>query len=601
MPRDQGGQGRKTQEFHFSQFGSKIDILRPGRASLSKLNDSWIIEMKKIVVLFALLLNFGTSSSAGELKVLTNTFCDWEFSGVIEKGDAEKIRQIPWSMRGLSLCLNSPGGSLSEGLAMFEAIWAKNLTTAVMPGARCESACAVAYLGGSLVDQGTDLTRHVERTLWLGGKLGFHGPGLNLANGQTYTNDDVGKAFQIAIATSARLFEINRVQDRGSRAMTDHLYHRWLKTAPSSMYFIETVGDAILSDLSIGGIDYNFQIRPEHIRNVCDNLLLKGGYPSGGGQTPTIHSEFSGTAQVKEAHYLEDMTEASESVLMTVKNGYLSAYGGSYSSDTKYYLNGCVVSFSVETIANFSRDRALSTGEEHPIQVAIFKQGEDIDSDVRDVFWPDSEDVLLEQYVSPIYLLPFEKELNSLPKHSEHERALAPSTREVNPDRPELYFIEHRNRDLPGGDIDVINIAKRDDVSNPDECLSLCLNNKACLGVTVDNWNNFCFLKGAGSLHSQFKIQPRSSTYLRPQIAWDVSQDTSQPVMKHRRGKGFDSYPQETQSAMSYEKCAGQCLKEDFCVAVNFKAAEKSCELFADTTPYISMADVEMGLKVHAD
>ncbi len=107
--------------------------------------------------------------------------------GEIEAGDSEKFKRF-WEENAydafrFSIALNSPGGSLSEGIelgkyfrengvatvvqkytprAPMESEWDYSFSAKPMPGSGCYSACALAFMGG------------VERSVPEGSEIGFH-------------------------------------------------------------------------------------------------------------------------------------------------------------------------------------------------------------------------------------------------------------------------------------------------------------------------------------------------------------------------------------------------------------------------------------------
>lgn len=99
--------------------------------------------------------------------------------GPILPGDAEifeafmaqlpptDIMEVQWG-----IALNSPGGVLPEGVRLGEAFRRHVVSTAVLGGHACESACAVAFLGGAAQYATAE---GVMRLLQPGGRLGFHG------------------------------------------------------------------------------------------------------------------------------------------------------------------------------------------------------------------------------------------------------------------------------------------------------------------------------------------------------------------------------------------------------------------------------------------
>lgn len=551
--------------------------------------------MKPFLLALLALGMSATVSMAGQLTSENNEYCDWKFTGQIEKGDSELIDRIPTGSYPLRLCVDSPGGSLSEGLKLFNLLWDVNLTTAVLPGDRCESACAVAFLGGSTLE-GTDVTRQMDRIMWVGSRLGFHGPSLELQTGQSYQDQHLNTAFKTALDAAARLFEVNRTQDRGSRAMTDHLLHRWLNTNHRSMYYIDTVGDAILSDISVGGVNFDVKLRTDHIRNICDNVYLKGSYPAGYGLSASIHHGFTNTKDLK-ASLDQDYFSEDREVFAEIRNNELLAFVGAYPSATKYHVNGCFVSFYLDGVTSFkAEDYYLQST---PISVRIVSYTEIPEGDVDVLTWAQEQSVLQERSIDPIYMFPFDMPIEVLPTNEEHSAAKQPQSTFKNDREAQgwvwLRFLTYRGLDLPGGDLETVRSADMND------CATACMNRSDCIGYTEDSWNGLCFLKGQGALASTYRLHPKASTYMRPEFANRIAQDTRPVVMKGRKGKGFDGYAYQTVQLGSYDSCATACLQEESCKAVNYRADNATCEMLADPPEYFTMQGVEMGIKVQAD
>ena len=96
-----------------------------------------------------------------------------ELSGGIEKGDAARLAALLHSYAGqsfreISVTLNSPGGSLIEGLGIAGLLMGRDeivtaqVGTFAQPAASCASACVLIYLGADL------------RYLGKGGRIGVH-------------------------------------------------------------------------------------------------------------------------------------------------------------------------------------------------------------------------------------------------------------------------------------------------------------------------------------------------------------------------------------------------------------------------------------------
>jgi hypothetical protein len=100
--------------------------------------------------------------------------CTIELSGEITIEDANTLRQMlntshSWDT---TVCLNSPGGSLTGGQALYDLFINTGTRTHLRATDRCESACALAFLGGTVWG---DLP-HPARSMAPGARLGFHAP-----------------------------------------------------------------------------------------------------------------------------------------------------------------------------------------------------------------------------------------------------------------------------------------------------------------------------------------------------------------------------------------------------------------------------------------
>lgn len=87
------------------------------------------------------------------------------FTGPISEGDAENLVSNVVARKDVKLIIfDSPGGDLVEGIRLAEAIEHLKLDTMILRADECESACAVAFMGG------------IRRIGQIGAKLGIHAP-----------------------------------------------------------------------------------------------------------------------------------------------------------------------------------------------------------------------------------------------------------------------------------------------------------------------------------------------------------------------------------------------------------------------------------------
>lgn len=200
--------------------------------------------------------------------------CDYFYFGDVEEGDAQKIEDaIRPTASGTDLCLNSPGGSFQEGVKMFNTIWNKgSVRTRVVNGDICMSACAIAFMGGSMLE-GTGVIRFRQSFVEPGSQLGFHSPTLDLPEGGQYSSEVVEFSYELALESSARMFQLTRINEHGVEGMSEYLFARILETAPSDMFTIDTIGRANLAKINLSQVPIR-DLNWDGIHNVCDTAFL---------------------------------------------------------------------------------------------------------------------------------------------------------------------------------------------------------------------------------------------------------------------------------------------------------------------------------------
>lgn len=170
--------------------------------------------------------------------------CFATLSGVIVRGDAVRVagslNKSDFHQKG-PICLDSPGGLWAEGLALMELFYELAIPTAVPAGARCESACAIAFLGGST--RSLNVIPFRARFLHVEGQLGFHAPYLEVPPGQ-YDETTVLAAFGRAMEVVTGLTAWSE-----RLALPDAFLVRLFGTGPKEMDMIDTVGEA--AELSV--------------------------------------------------------------------------------------------------------------------------------------------------------------------------------------------------------------------------------------------------------------------------------------------------------------------------------------------------------------
>ena len=217
--------------------------------------------------------------------------CFLHLEGTIENGDQTKLvealdeyanwRQLPnargnrlprvqnvdpWDLPNVPrVCLNSPGGSYAEVVRILDETWGR-FATAVASDARCESACAVLFMGGTTGNGGTVDDNLGGRVLHPLGKLGFHAPTLVVPDG-VYSSDVINQAYATAIKSISRLINIQDKID-----FPRSLVVAMVDTPPTKMTYVLTAGQAIDWKIRVAPSRYPDTLTRLGLWNACNNL-----------------------------------------------------------------------------------------------------------------------------------------------------------------------------------------------------------------------------------------------------------------------------------------------------------------------------------------
>lgn len=198
-----------------------------------------------------------------------------QMSGEIAPDDLSKLTNIvfskPLENQDWTLSLNSGGGDFDESLKLANFVNANHIRTLVTAKSKCNSACALVFLGGSSGSEGNVIP---DRSLELGAALGFHAPfsrsGQLAATPEVQAVQDEGLKQLNAILTS---FEVPK---------SLRLYLT-INDAQRSLYDATTVEAIELLDITLDSVVYApAKITKSMAINSCIN-----GYLYSLGQLPS--------------------------------------------------------------------------------------------------------------------------------------------------------------------------------------------------------------------------------------------------------------------------------------------------------------------------
>lgn len=393
-------------------------------------------------------------AAAGQLTLdeSSGTGCELHFTGQVENGDLEKFKAAVPDLYEATLCLDSPGGSFPEALDIADYLLSEWVTVAtkIKSGARCESACALIFLAGKSFEETETYAFWYDRSIEPGGKLGFHAPSLGLPAGTSYSSEHVTKGFSLALEAARRAFEMSMIEDTGDAVTyqyaSPYVMARFLGTPPQKMYYIDTVGDALLSGIPARGYDARARADKALIRTICDNAYMQSaegfGYGLGGRWKPSelasakeLYQAFQET-HFKQNNGLEITNSRGEREFLAAET-YIESTGqrliGYTTGYPDYYIGeaACMVSIGThiqpgELLDHFDMDErfgstthGFETGNE--IQIWV-KQSYDREhgraellEHLRDEV-PDYLDDMTFAAYSPLVMFPWDMKLADLPR-----------------------------------------------------------------------------------------------------------------------------------------------------------------------------------------
>jgi hypothetical protein len=246
------------------------------------------IQNKLIILFWILISTLGftpTLAISAELEVINievnNTYAVPSYpnirlrlSGEIQVGDARKLsdfiseklpKYYPSSGSSITLSLNSEGGSFEEGIALLNLAKEHAIETVVEGDSRCISACALAFLGGTGVNDGSLF--FTSRTVYPGGELGFHAPSLDLTGESLVPVELMQDSYAQALAALGSLMKVADSFD-----IPLSLLQKIVETPPSDIYVLRTVEDFARWKISTVIDDTGWVPNREEIARLCMNF-----------------------------------------------------------------------------------------------------------------------------------------------------------------------------------------------------------------------------------------------------------------------------------------------------------------------------------------
>ena len=147
--------------------------------------------MKTLITLLVLSVFTSFSAFTASIEPSTKNNCGMTIEGPIVAGDYDRFLSVAASegfdgsdhknetanYQADAVCLNSYGGSVSEGRLIARRIHEFGLPTRIEKDADCYSICAIMFMAGHMIGSEMD---YPSRSLSVHASLGFHAPYFDL-------------------------------------------------------------------------------------------------------------------------------------------------------------------------------------------------------------------------------------------------------------------------------------------------------------------------------------------------------------------------------------------------------------------------------------
>lgn len=195
-------------------------------------------------------------------------------NGRIDLGDSSKLESFLIAIQNENagfivnptLALNSKGGSFIEGLRIGRLLRKYGVSTLVRSNAECYSACAIAFLGGTMfyAASGPGISRRLE----IGGTIGFHA---------YYISPDANRLVRSTVLEPYLGFELSKVLASmlAGYATQMNVSSDWIEKTlargPMELYLVSTIGDILDLGIEIESPPRVSLIDSSQAVNICNH------------------------------------------------------------------------------------------------------------------------------------------------------------------------------------------------------------------------------------------------------------------------------------------------------------------------------------------
>lgn len=229
-----------------------------------------------------LVTTFFGGARAATITTIKDDICVLKLDGDIGEGDFQRFLALAEkayegsddreSSAPDTICLNSGGGSVHEGLKFAQYFYNQGVGTVVPAKAECYSMCALMFMMG--LARGGEVN-FANRRLHVTGTLGFHRPYLAIDTDELFSARDLSGAYDMALESMMKIMILTNspIPWSGSTMMRQDLIHMMLTHVGNDFFYIDTVEKAGRFDIELFGYTKPTELTEEKAYYACENLF----------------------------------------------------------------------------------------------------------------------------------------------------------------------------------------------------------------------------------------------------------------------------------------------------------------------------------------
>lgn len=341
-----------------------------------------------LVLLFVLFSN--SSAFSADFSESDSDICKIRLDGEIIEGDFQRfISMASVHFQGAensestandTICLNSPGGSVSEGIRLAAAFQKLGVGTRIAERDGCYSICAIMFMMGQA--QGSEV-KFVNRQMHISAQLGFHRPYMLLESPKLVSARVLPVAYNVALEnlTEIMILATSRSPWSNIPMIKPDLVQLMLQHIGDDLFLIDTVEKAGRFDIEVFGYEVPATVTEDQLFYACENTFhwqvgligeetdydkTKANNAKYGGSPPVVLEYHLGDTSIYKVTS-DDMGYSDAQCIMRVDNDAISACGYNEMYNVRIGEGACLAqeigtkAEYIDDLARFKPTRKLSS------------------------------------------------------------------------------------------------------------------------------------------------------------------------------------------------------------------------------------------------